>query len=291
MSNHHAQVFLSVTQLSGNYFRGTPARSALTWVIVSQNSSSTFSRTAPPPPPSAPPPVPGAPAWPRVGLRRSTTPGGCRSRQTARPRGCVVADLGACWRHTRPPLRPPVRAVVVSWRGTGLPFLDVNGLVRRNTVVVPGKLVGRVAVEVDPFDVVSVAAAHRDHVHRRHRRLPYPLVAGPQVSHPARDRCRTNRWSPRATGVAQPWSPSCEWNHREMASVKLISFPSDSIIAHRKTTSARGADISHRAHHLGASSMNGSETDGPVHGEAGELRPHTRKRGLAAAPTRCARPG
>ena len=30
-----------------NYFRGTPARSALTWVIVSQNSSSTFSLDRP----------------------------------------------------------------------------------------------------------------------------------------------------------------------------------------------------------------------------------------------------
>src|SRR6516225_6312358 len=43
MSNYHAHLFLLVTQMGGNYFRGTPARSALTWVIVSQNSSSTLS--------------------------------------------------------------------------------------------------------------------------------------------------------------------------------------------------------------------------------------------------------
>src|SRR6516164_1920592 len=47
MSSHHAHFFLLVTYESGNYFLGTPARSALTWVIVSQNSSSTFSRDRP----------------------------------------------------------------------------------------------------------------------------------------------------------------------------------------------------------------------------------------------------
>ena len=43
MSSRHAHFLPSDARKSGNYFRGTPARSALTWVIVSQNSSSTFS--------------------------------------------------------------------------------------------------------------------------------------------------------------------------------------------------------------------------------------------------------
>jgi len=37
MSSRHAQLFPFRAQNSGNYFRSTPARSALTWVIVSQH--------------------------------------------------------------------------------------------------------------------------------------------------------------------------------------------------------------------------------------------------------------
>src|SRR6516165_2439155 len=95
-------------------------------------------------------------------------------------------------RHTRPPLRPPVRAVVLSGRRAGLPFLDVEGFVGRDPVVVLGEPVGLLAVEVDPFDAVGVAATHGHHVHRRHRCLPYPQVVGPQVSHPACGHDRQN---------------------------------------------------------------------------------------------------
>ena len=43
MSSRHARFVPSVAQNSGSYFLGTPARSARTWVIVSQKISSTFS--------------------------------------------------------------------------------------------------------------------------------------------------------------------------------------------------------------------------------------------------------
>ena len=73
MSSRHARFVPSVAENSGSYFLWTPARSARTWVIVSQN-------------------------------------------------------------------------------------------------IVLGEPVRLVAVEVDPFDAVAIAAARRDHVHRRHRR-------------------------------------------------------------------------------------------------------------------------
>jgi hypothetical protein len=47
MSSRHVHFLLFGAPRSGNYFRGTPARSGLTWVIVSQNSSSTFSFDSP----------------------------------------------------------------------------------------------------------------------------------------------------------------------------------------------------------------------------------------------------
>ena len=43
-----------------------------------------------------------------------------------------------------------------------------------------GKPVGLVALEVDPLDVVGVAATRRHHVHRRHRPPPNLLVTGHQ---------------------------------------------------------------------------------------------------------------
>ena len=47
MSSRHAHFFPSAARNSGSHFLGTPARSALTWVTVSQNSSSTFSFDTP----------------------------------------------------------------------------------------------------------------------------------------------------------------------------------------------------------------------------------------------------
>ena len=215
--------------MDGNYFRGTPARSALTWVIVSQNSSSTFSRDKP---------TTSTLGTPASSRRTSLASGraspvhhswrGVRSRRTVRRRGCVAAHHGACW-PGRAPTTPPAstgRRRLPAGHRFAIPRRERVG--RRSTVVVPGKLVGRVRVEVDPLDAVGVAAAHRDHVHRRHRRLPYPLAAGPQVSHPARDRCRTNRWSPPATGVAQPWSPPCraesQGNNFRQIDIISVSF-------------------------------------------------------------------
>ena len=47
MSSRHAQFFPSSAGRGRNHFRGTPARSALTWVIASQNSCTlSFERPA-----------------------------------------------------------------------------------------------------------------------------------------------------------------------------------------------------------------------------------------------------
>src|SRR5262249_1115755 len=82
-------------------------------------------------------------------------------------------------RDTRPPLRPPIRAVVFPGRRTGLPFPPLNGLVGRNPVESRGKPVALTAVRVAPLVAVGVPPARRHRIHRRHRHLPYPLVAGP----------------------------------------------------------------------------------------------------------------
>ena len=47
MSSCYADFFPSNARSSGSYFLGTPARSALTSVMVSQTSSSTFSLDSP----------------------------------------------------------------------------------------------------------------------------------------------------------------------------------------------------------------------------------------------------
>src|SRR6185503_19865900 len=93
-----------------------------------------------------------------------------------------TAPLGD--RHPRPPLRSPVRTVVDGRRGTVQPFLHLNRLNRGNAVVVLGEPVRLVAVEIDPFDAVALAATRRHHIHRRHRRPPSPLVG---LSLPAPD--------------------------------------------------------------------------------------------------------
>ena len=83
-------------------------------------------------------------------------------------------------RHTSPPHRPPVRAVIGGGRGTELPFLHVHTPHWGNTVEVLREPVRLVAVQVDPFDALAVAAARRHHKHRRHRRPPSPLVGESQ---------------------------------------------------------------------------------------------------------------
>ena len=47
MSSRYAHFFPSAARNSGSYFLGTPARSARTWVTVSQKISSTFSLDRP----------------------------------------------------------------------------------------------------------------------------------------------------------------------------------------------------------------------------------------------------
>jgi len=106
-------------------------------------------------------------------------------------------------RDTRPPLCPPIRAVIGPRRGTGLPLLHLNRLNRRGTVVFLFEPIRLVRVEVDPLDAIGVTAARRHHIHRRHRRLPYPLVAEPQ-SRTNHEAIPKNRWSPAATGVTPP---------------------------------------------------------------------------------------
>ena len=162
---------------SGSYFLGTPANSALAWVTASQKISSTFSLDRPTTS------IFGAPA----SSRRTTLASGSASpvhhswrmaKSSNRSPSSVCRSMlrRLADRHARPPLRPPVRAVVGGRRGTDLPFLHLNRLNRGNAVVVLGELVCLFAVEVDPFDAVALAATRRHHVHRRHRRPPFPLV-------------------------------------------------------------------------------------------------------------------
>ena len=192
MSSRHAHLFPSSARNHGNYFRGTPARSARTWVIVSQNSSSTLSLDSPTTS------TLGTPA----NSRRTTLASGraspvhhswrmAKSSNRSPSSVCRSSDRALAHRDEGPPLRAPVGAVVGTRRGTGLPFLHLNRLDRGNTVVVLRELVRLVAVEVDPLNSVAVAATRRDHVHRRHRCLPGPLV---DLSVPAPDGPRpTNR--------------------------------------------------------------------------------------------------
>jgi hypothetical protein len=113
MSSRYTRFFPSTALGSGSYFLGAPARSALTWVIVSQNSFSTFSSTGRPPPPSARPRFRGAP--PLASGRASPVHHSWRlSKSSKRSPSSGMPQLSAplTHRHPRPPLRPPVRAVV-----------------------------------------------------------------------------------------------------------------------------------------------------------------------------------
>ena len=173
MSSRHARFFPPSAQSSGSYFLGTPARSALTWVTVSQKSSSTFSLDSPTTS------ILGTPA----SSRRTTLASGsaspvhhswrmAKSSNRSPSSVCRNPPRRLADRDARPPLRAPVRPVVGARRGPDLPFLHLHRFHGRNTVVVLGEPVGLVTVEVDPLDAVAVAAARRHHVYRRHRRLP-----------------------------------------------------------------------------------------------------------------------
>ena len=191
---------------SGSYFLGTPASSALAWVTASQKISSTFSLDTPD---HLDLRHPGQfPAHHRRLGQRVAGPPLLADGEVIEPFALVgvtqrPATLGD--RHARPPLRAPVGAVVDGRRGTGLPFLHLNRLNRGNTVVVLGEPVRLVAVEVDPFDAVALAATRRDHEHRRHRRPPSPLV-GFSLTAPRRPR-PTNR---RDVGEATGGNPRCQ---------------------------------------------------------------------------------
>src|SRR5271166_2162094 len=150
-------------------------------------------------------------------------------------RAATLAD-----RHQRPPLRAPVGAVIGPRRGADLPFLHLNRLSRDNTVVVLRKPIGLVAVEVDPFDAVGVATARRHHIHRRHRRLLGPLVAGPQSpttraatsDKPARTSTAGNWWISLPPDL--PSVTECESPHKETVIILLTLLP---FISYRCMTS------------------------------------------------------
>ena len=128
MSSRHAHFFPSTARKSGNYFLGTPASSALTWVIVSQKISSTFSFDRPDHLDLG---YPGQFAAHHLGLGQGVAgPPFLADGEVVEPFALVgVPQLAATLadRHPRPPLRPPVRAVVGRRRGTDLPFLHLTG--------------------------------------------------------------------------------------------------------------------------------------------------------------------
>ena len=140
MSSRYARFVPSVAQNSGSYFLGTPASSALTWVTVSQKISSTFSLDRPD---HLDLRRPGQFPAHHLGLgQRLSGPPLLADGEVVEPVALVgvpqrPATLGD--RHARPPLRPPVGAVVGGRRGTGLPFLHLHRFHRRDAVVVLGE--------------------------------------------------------------------------------------------------------------------------------------------------------
>src|SRR5258705_5166642 len=151
-SNRHAHFVPSNTRNGGDYFLGTPARSARAWVTASQKISSTFSLDRPTTS------ILGTPVISRRMVVEAFALVGLPQR------AATLAVRDAC-----PPLRAPVRAVVDGRPGTDLPFLHLDRFHRDDAVVVLGEPVGLLGVEVDPLDAVGIPAARRDHVHRRHR--------------------------------------------------------------------------------------------------------------------------
>src|SRR6476619_3525502 len=140
MSSRHNQFFPSSARRGRNHFRGTPARSALTWVIVSQKSSSTFSLDRPTTS------TLGRPA----NSRRTTLASGsaspvhhswrmAKSSNRSPSSVCRSTLRRLAAGDARPPLRAPVRAVVGGGRGTDLPFLHLNRVHLGDAVVVLGE--------------------------------------------------------------------------------------------------------------------------------------------------------
>lgn len=174
MSSCHAHSCSLAARNSGSYFLGTPARSARTWAWC----------------PSTTPPLLGETHHLDSGYpgqsRRTTLASGSASRvppfladgEVVEP--FALVGVRSAPRRLLTGTRPTTPRASMGRRrrpaGPGLPFLHLHRFRRRNAVVVLGKPVGLVVFEVDPFNAVAVAAARRDHVHRRHRRLAGPPV-------------------------------------------------------------------------------------------------------------------
>src|ERR1700756_2254741 len=113
MSSRHAHLFPQSARRSGNHFRGTPARSALPWVIVSQNSSS---HLLPRQPRHLHPGHPGqlAPHHLGVGQGVAGPPflANIEVTEALAPPGMAQLTRALPARHPPPPRPPPVRAVV-----------------------------------------------------------------------------------------------------------------------------------------------------------------------------------
>ena len=129
---------------------------------------------------------------------------GTRARHSARPVWAVVGPGGA----------PVCR------------FSTWTRFHRRNPVVVLREAVCLVAVEVDPFDAVAVAAARRYRIHHRHHRLPFAIVSWTlgclhpsPVGQPRRDVLMRN--SPRSRVEVCHRPPKCETHHAEIVSILM----------------------------------------------------------------------
>ncbi len=132
-----------------------PARSALTWVIVSQKVSSIFSLDRPTTSTLDIPRVCDAPPWRPAGRRRSTILGGCRSHRAVVVAG--VPQQSATLAGGDAPTIPPASR---GRRGPGgaRSAIPRPGPVRRAQCrCSPGRTRRLVAVKVDPFDAVVVA--------------------------------------------------------------------------------------------------------------------------------------
>ncbi len=199
-----------------------PASSALIWVTASQKISSTFSLDRPTTSIFGTRPVPGAPPWRRAGRRRSTTPGGWRSRRTVRPRRCAATGRDA-WRPGRAPTTPRASTGHRGRRAgprsaTPRPEQAQAGRCRCS----PART-RSLRCQIDPLNAVTVAAARRDH---------YTVViaasrvrcAGLQFAS-ARWSRPTNRWptSWQATGLDR-WRGLPSVTTVRQITVEIISF-------------------------------------------------------------------
>ena len=173
---------------------------------------------------------------------RSTTPGGWRSRQTVRPRRCAAACCDA-WRPGHAPTTPRAsrgrRRRPAGHRPAIPPPAPVPlarcgrspGRTRR-----PGRSRGR------PVRCGSCRATRRDHIHRRHRRLPVSAggwtfsVAAPRWPRPPTGEGRRGRHPPRSAPKVCRQSP-CEASHcgsRFHMMIDMIAIYFLSLQAHRR---------------------------------------------------------